>query len=351
MNKAIGTPAAGAKGLAFPFPEPPAPGAVREVAPGILWARIPLPFKLDHVNVYFIEDDGGWAVLDTGTADDAARATWDALLSGPLAGERITKLIATHAHADHIGLAGWLCERLDIPLLTSRACYLGSVNTLASPQTMASPEYRAFHERHGMRKEAAMLVAGRGHAFCKNVLPLPLSYTRLAAGGTLRLGGRAFDVMSGDGHAPEQIMLYCACENLLLAADQVIAGISATISVSAMEPDDDPLGAYLVSLAMLMSELPDSTLVLSGHLLPFVGLRERCRQLVVHHERRCAIVADAIVVPPKVDDLVPIVFPHRLDTRDYGFAFGETHAHVNHLVAGGKAAWSWDGPLDRAMAV
>lgn len=350
MNKAIRTLGARVNGLAFPFPEPPAHGAVLEVAPGILWARIPLPFKLDHVNVYFIEDDGGWAVLDTGTADDTARATWDALLSGPFAGMRFTKLIATHAHADHIGLAGWLCERLDIPLLTSRACYLGSVSTHASPQTMASPEYRAFHRRHGMREEAVTLVAERGHSFCEKVVPLPLSYTRLASGDTLRLGGRAFDVMSGDGHAAEQIMLYGVSENLILAADQVIAGISANISVSPMEPHDDPLGAYLASLAMLMEELPDTTLVLSGHMLPFVGLSERCLELVAHHERRCAIVAEAISVPRTVDDLVPMVFPRPLDTRDYSFAFSETHAHVNHLVAMGEAAWLRDGPLDRAIA-
>lgn len=348
MNSDRGRPVDSSDGLVFPFPEPPAPGELREVAPGIMWARIALPFRLDHVNVYFIEDDGGWAIVDTGVDDEPTRQAWDALLGGPLAGARFTKLIVTHAHADHIGLAGWLCERLGLPLLTSQTCYLGSINIALNPDSFQARPYKDFYLRHGMSEEAASLVATRGQAYQRMVAPLPLSFRRLVPGDTLRLGGRCFDVLSGDGHAPEQIMLHCASERVLLAADQVIAGISPNISVWAVEPDGDPLGLYLRSLAALEAEIPGHALVLSGHQLPFFGLHRRCRELAAHHARRCAMIADACRrTPHSVAELVPVLFRRPLDPHQHGFAFSETHAHVNYLVNRGEAHWQCEEGLNR----
>ena len=145
-------------GLAYPFAEPPATGAFIEVAPGILWIRIPLPFRLDHVNIYLIEDGDGWAVLDTGIANQATRDVWEGLVAGPLAGRRLTRLIVTHFHPDHIGLAGWLCERYGLPLLTSQTCYLGCINISLSPGSMGDKTYRDFYRSHGMADETADLV-------------------------------------------------------------------------------------------------------------------------------------------------------------------------------------------------
>lgn len=349
MNDAARRSDAVSQDLAFPYPDPPAPGELREIAPGILWTRIPLPFKLDHVNVYFLEDDGGWAVVDTGTADEPARQAWDVLLGGKLAGATFTKLIATHGHADHIGLAGWLCKRLGVPLLTSRTSYLGSTAMLLAPEALEAQEHRDFHLRHGMNEEAASFVAMRGHAYRRMVAPLPASFHRLAAGDTPSIGGRTFEVLTGDGHAPEQLMLHCVSENVLLAADQVIAGISPIIGLGATEPDDDPLGLYLNSLAMLETGIPRSTLVLSGHQLPFLGLQDRCRQLAALHAKRCDMIAEACRHAPRsVGELVPVLFRRSLDVRQYSFAFSETHAHVNHLVARGEALWQYEDGLSRA---
>ncbi len=198
--------------LIFPFPEPPAAGEVMEVADGILLVRIALPFQLDHVNVYLIDDGDGWAVLDTGIANDATRAAWEALLSGPLAGRRLTKVIVTHYHPDHIGLAGWLAERFDLPLLTTQTTYLQCLNISLRPNALDAEVYRDFYLSNGLDAETTALVATQGHRYLKMVAPLPPVFQRIAAGDVLKIGGRRFSVLIGEGHAPEQAMLYCPDE-------------------------------------------------------------------------------------------------------------------------------------------
>lgn len=329
--------------LVFPFAEPPAPHEMREVAPGIFWARIPLPFQLNHVNVYLIRDGEGWAIVDTGTANDDTRAAWEALLSGPLAGQQITKVIITHFHPDHIGLAGWLCNRCDAPLLTSQTSYLSCRNLSLDPGALEAQSYRDFYQQHGMSPETAALVSTQGHAYLRMVMPLPPTFKRLVAGDHLILGERRFNVLSGDGHAAEQIMLFSPEDRIFLAADQVMVKISPNISVWAVEPDGDPLGLYLRSLEALMANLPEDTLVLPGHQLPFIGLHQRCRELISHHHQRCALIAQACrVAPMSVADLVPVLFRRPLDPHQLGFAFSETHAHVNRMVEAGEIVWADD---------
>ncbi|MGE0845796.1 MAG: MBL fold metallo-hydrolase [Flavobacteriaceae bacterium] len=326
--------------IRFPFAEAPEAGTVREIAPGVLWMRVPLPFRLDHVNIYLIEDDGGWAVLDTGIADEATRQAWRAVLSGPLAGQRLTRLIVTHFHPDHIGLAGWLCEQHDLPILTSQTTWLNCINISLSPGSMEAKPYRDFYLRHGMTPETAALVATQGHGYLKMVSGLPATFTRLLHGDTINIGGRRLSVLSGDGHAPEQIMLYSHDDNLFFAADQVIAKISPNVSVWAVDPHGDPLGHFLRSLRMIEAKIPADCLVLPGHQLPFHGVRERCRELVDHHEARCRTIAGACAAGEKsVAELVPILFQRELDPHQMSFAFSETHAHVNRMIRRGELEW------------
>lgn len=339
--------------LSFPFPEPPATATTIEVAPGILWTRIPLPFRLDHVNIYLIEDGDGFAVIDTGIGNEATRQVWQALLSGPLAGRRLTRLIVTHLHPDHIGLAGWLCQRFGLPLLTSQSSYLGCINISLSPGALDAKPYRDFYARHGMDPATVERVSSHGHGYLKMVEPLPLTFTRLVAGDTLTLGGRDFQVLSGDGHAPEQLMFYCPSENLFLTADQVIVKITPNISVWAVEPDGDPLGLYLRSLGQLKERIPEGALVLPGHQLPFVGLHQRCDELAAHHAGRCRLIAAACArAPHTVADLVPVLFTRALDPHQLGFAFSEVHAHVNFMLRRGelKHVQSDDGNIRSVAA-
>ena len=322
-----------APAIQMPFPDPPEPGHVREVAPGVLWARFALPFLLNHVNIYLIEDEGGWATFDTGLGDEATRAAWEALFAGALHGQRLTRIICSHFHPDHVGLVGWLTERFDAPLHMPRAEFL-MTRVLEDRVLAADP---AFYTDRGLEVGAGGRVAGDGHEYLKLVTGLPRRFTRLVAGETLRIGRRDFAVHTGGGHAPEQAMLHCAADGLFLCADQVLIRISPNISVIPMEPDADPLGEYLGSLAALARAIPADTLVLPGHGVPFTGLPTRAAELAAHHATRCALIADAARIAPRTAaELMPVIFKREMDPHQTGFAFGETLAHINFMRRRGE---------------
>jgi glyoxylase-like metal-dependent hydrolase (beta-lactamase superfamily II) len=326
--------------LAYPVPEPPKPGQAIEISPGILWARIPLPFRLDHINVYLIDDGEGWAVLDTGIGNDPTKAVWEALIAGPLAGRPLTRLIVTHFHPDHIGLAGWLCERFDLPLLTSQTSYLTCANISLRPGALDAKPYRDFYLRHGLDAATTQRVATQGHGYLKMVSGLPPTFLRLVAGDQLTIGGRTFQVLTGNGHAPEQVMLYCPAAKVFLAADQVLAKITPNISVWAVDPEGDPLGLYVRSLGELRAAIPADALVLPGHQLPFYGLHQRSDELIAHHEVRCAAIAAACRTAPRsAAELVPVLFSRALDPHQMSFAFSEVQAHINYMLRRGELAW------------
>lgn len=327
----------GERSLHFPWPDAPATGEVRPIADGVLWMRVPLPFQLNHVNIYLVEDDGGWAVIDTGIDDEITRNAWEKILAGPLAGQRITRIFATHFHPDHIGLAGWLCRRFDAPLFCSQTTYLSSQAISLDPESFASQRHLKFYARHGLPHETAAMVASDGHAYLRMVSELPETFTRRVDGDVINLGGRRLEVIGCDGHAPEQLTLHDRAAKLYLAGDQVIAKITPNISVWAVDPDGDPLGLFLRSLERIAGAVDPDSLVLPGHRLPFRGIDTRCRQIIGHHEIRCELMLDALRAGPRsVGELVPALFSQKLDAHQLGFAFSETHAHVNYLVGAGK---------------
>lgn len=338
MHTKTATASAASDGLRYPIETPPKPDEAIEVAPGLIWVRLALPFRLNHVNVYLIADGDGWTLVDTGIGNEPTIAAWTALLEGPLKGFRITRLIVTHAHPDHVGLAGWIVERFGCALHMSQVEYLQS----AYHQHRGSPErnlaQRLFFRRHGMDEEITELLLGRGMDYLKRVSILPACYRRLSKGDEIAIGARRFKVITGGGHALDQVMLYCEADNIFLSADQVLSKISPNVSVWAVEPDADSLGEYLVSLAELSQMLHDDALVLPGHGVPFYGVKIRIRQLADHHEERCRLIAEACRASPKTSaQLVPVVFhKHVLDPHQTGFAAGELIAHVNYMLVQGR---------------
>jgi glyoxylase-like metal-dependent hydrolase (beta-lactamase superfamily II) len=321
----------------LPFPEPPAPGELREVADGVLWLRAALPFRLDHVNLYLIEDGAGFALWDAGIDDAPTRALWERLFEGPLKGKPLTRVIASHCHPDHIGLAGWLCERFGLELATPQTEYLDALRYRLDPGALAAEPYRRFYLSHGLSAAGTDLLLNRGLHYLRMVSELPRTFGRLMAGETLVIGGRSFEVMTGAGHSAEQAMLYCREGGFVLCADQVLVKISPNISVETIDPNGDPLGAYLRSLAALKQDLPPGTLALPGHNLPFVGLPERIDELTHHHRTRLDAVLKAVGEGElSTFSLVPVVFGRPIeDPHQMSFAFGETLAHVNYLLRRG----------------
>lgn len=319
--------------LRLPFDAPPPIGTPTEIAPGLLWIRLALPFRLDHVNVYALRDGPGYAVFDTGIFDPATISIWTALLDGPFSDHPLTRIIVSHFHPDHAGMAGWLAERTGAPVLMPATEYLTSLVLMLAPGARDSEPYRSFYRNHGLDAETTDNLLTLGHRYLTMVAALPRTFRRLVTGERLFIDGDPFHVSTAGGHSPEQAMLHAPERKLLLCADQVLARISPNISVDARDPHGDPLGIYLRSLAVLRDTIPADTLVLPGHDLPFIGLNTRVGELVAHHHARCdAIEAACRERPHNVVELMPVVFRRPIDDpHQMGFAFSEALAHVNYL--------------------
>jgi len=332
------TAAAPTSTLQFPFPEHPDVGATIEVAPGILWLRLALPFRLDHVNVYLLEDGPGWTVFDTGIGNEETKAIWQGLLGGTLAGRPVSRVIVTHFHSDHAGMAGWLCEATGAPLHMSQTEYLTSLTIHLNPDRLETEPYRSFYLEHGLAPDVTAQLLALGHRYLRMLTGLPRIFRRMIAGEALEIGGRRWEVLTGGGHSPEQVMLHCAADRILLAADQIMARISPNISVQAMDPAGDPLGIYIRSLNGLKDRVTENALVLPGHNLPFHGLHRRVDELLLHHEARCDAIREACRERAHTAaELVPVVFRRPIDDpHQMGFAFSETLAHVNYMERGGR---------------
>ncbi|MBC7908479.1 MAG: MBL fold metallo-hydrolase [Rhodospirillaceae bacterium] len=316
--------------LDHPFPIPPDAGTTLEVAPGIHWLRMALPFALDHINLWLLEDGDGWAIVDTGVNDEATRAAWVTVL----AGKRVTKLICTHFHPDHMGLAGWLAQRHQVPLTATLGEWsFGRMLTLD-----VGDDYHAnqveHYRRAGYGEDLLAGVRQRSGAYGTRVAPLPASISDIRDGSRIIIGGRLWQVVEGRGHSPQHACLWCAEAGVLISGDQVLPRISPIVGVWPQQPDDDPLRDFLTSLDTL-KQLPDDALVLPSHGLPFLGLHARCDDLIRHHETRLTQLLEAATEPTTALDLAHVLFRRALDPQQLGFAMGETLAHANCLIERG----------------
>ena len=318
--------------LFYPFPTAPAPGETAEIAPGILWLRLPLPFRLNHVNVYLLEEDDGWTIIDAGVDDARTRALWEQVFRRILGSKPVKRLIVTHFHPDHVGAAAFLCARSRAPLVMGETEYLTArVHTLAGDRDVEAEQ--GFYRRHGLALEQLAFMGQRLSRYRTTVPALPRSYLPLRSGDGLRIGGRWFDVHCFGGHSPAQMLLHSRDDDLLFAADHVLPQISPNVSVAEEKPDDDPLGLYLASFDAIRETIPDTVLVLPGHRLPFRRLHMRLRDLARHHAERCALIVEACGARAlSVGELVPVLFPIELDAHQLWFAFSEALAHVNYLA-------------------
>ena len=336
--------------LHFPVATPPVPGEVIRVAPGILWLRMPLPFALNHINLWLIEDGPQWTAVDTGFALPETRAAWQQIFAAELGGRGIGRVIVTHFHPDHIGMAGWLTEHWQAPLWITEKEWLHA-RMLSRDGNDDSVRLRhEFAHRAGLNDEDATVFAERQGGYRRGVPTVPPSYHRIGEGTAIQIGGREWRVIIGEGHAPEHACLYCAEAGVLIAGDQILPRISPNISVQAHEPDGDPLARYLASLDKLRRALPPDILVLPSHNLPFRGVHTRIDELAAHHHARCAEVIAACARPHSAAELMPILFKRRLDRHQTGFALGEALAHLHYLVGQGEIARATgDDGVDRFL--
>ena len=317
--------------LQFPVTAPPRPGEALAIASGVWWLRMPLPFALDHINLWLLEDDPGWTIVDTGYATAETKGLWERIFAEQLGRRPVTRVIVTHYHPDHIGLADWLTRRWQVPLWITEKEWLYA-RVMSRGADDFAPVRRSFAHRTGLDQAASEIFAQRENSYRRGVPSVPASFQRLRDGMTIGIGGRQWNVVVGEGHAPELACLYCAETGVLISGDQVLPKISPNISVQAHEPDDDPLARYLASLAKLQEAVPAEALVLPSHNLPFHGLHARIASLAAHHRARCDEVVAACAAPKTAMQMVPVLFRRSLDPHQLGFALGEALAHLNYLM-------------------
>jgi glyoxylase-like metal-dependent hydrolase (beta-lactamase superfamily II) len=317
--------------LEFPVALPPAPGDTLAIAPGIYWLRMRLPFALNHINLWLLDDGPGWTIVDCGYSLDETREAWNRIFAERLDGRPVRRIIVTHYHPDHIGLAAWLGERWNAPLWTTEKEWLSARLHAQEPGEETEMFRRDFARRAGLDDDASTIFAERQGGYRRGVPAVPPAYYRVGEDSVIEIGGRDWRVIIGEGHAPEHACLYCAESRVLIAGDQILPRISPNISVQTHEPDGDPLARYLASLKKLRAALPPDILVLPSHNLPFYGVHERIDELATHHAARCDEVVTACARPMSAADLLPVLFRRPLDRHQMGFALGEALAHLHYL--------------------
>ena len=325
--------------LQFPHAAAPAPGTTLELAPGLRWLRLPLPFALDHINLWLLEDGARWTIVDCGIASDASRGLWEQIFAGRPGGAKQAgsgpefqagRVLVTHCHPDHAGLAHWLCQRFGATLWMSQAEYLTAHAIREGVAGYTPDNLLAMYRRNGLDGEGLERMALRGNRYRLAVPDFPHSYRRIMDGDSFDIGGRGWRVIMGYGHAPEHAALYCAELGVLISGDMVLPRISTNVSVWSVDPEGNPLQRFLDSLGRYAA-LPADTLVLPSHGLPFRGLRERIEQLEEHHRQRLAELQAACARPLSAFDAIATLFQRELDTHALFFAMGEAMAHLHCL--------------------
>ena len=299
---------------------------------------MPLPFALDHINLWLLAERDGWTVVDCGYGDATTRAIWETHFVQALGNRPVARIIATHFHPDHLGNACWLMERFGCPVMMTSAEFLTAHAVLDQRAPYAHADTCALFAAHGMSSDLVAALVARGNNYRRGVPGVPDHFTSLLHGDDVVAGGSPWRIICGHGHSPEHASLHSAARGLLISGDMLLPRISTNVSTAAAEPDGDPLARFLDSIAVL-AVLPPETLVLPSHGMPFRGMALRVAQLQAHHADRLAElqdVVDAATTEVSAAEVLPVLFRRELDLQQRFFAMGEAIAHLNHLWHGGR---------------
>jgi glyoxylase-like metal-dependent hydrolase (beta-lactamase superfamily II) len=314
--------------LDYPYPDTPPPGETVEVAPGVRWLSMPLPFQLDHINLWLVGD----TIVDTGIGDEPTRALWDKVLFQ----KQIKRIVLTHYHPDHAGNAEWLRQRLGAEFWTTQGEYLTAHAVRASSSGYTTEAVLDVFRKNGLDPERAAQMGGRGNRYAALVPEFPLSYRRIIEGDTVKMGGHEWRAFIGHGHAPEHLSLYCEALNVVIAGDMLLSTISTNVSVWSIDPEGDPLRLFLESLKRYR-DLPEDVLVLPSHGKPFRGAHARVAELEAHHQKHFAKLAEALRGKSmSAGELLGLLFKRKLDAHQTFFAMGEAIAHLHYMYYAGR---------------
>jgi glyoxylase-like metal-dependent hydrolase (beta-lactamase superfamily II) len=322
--------------LRYEFEKAPGMGEIMEVSEGIFWLRMPLPIMLGHINLWLLRDQDSWVIVDSGMSDETTRGLWLKLFEEKFRGLPVSRVIVTHLHPDHVGLAGWLCRHWGVELWMSRTEYLLCRNLVRDTGTEAPGEGVDFYRRAGFDEESLAEYRKRFGGFGSVVSDLPNAFTRLTDGMQLTIGGETWEVVIGRGHSPEHACLYCPSRKLIISGDQILPTISSNVSVWPTEPHANPLADWLDSCASLKQRLPADVLVLPSHGKIFRGAPERLQALIDEHQGGLDKLLEMCDTPRTVIELFPALFKSVITRRNLIMATGESQAHVNYLLGRGE---------------
>lgn len=337
-------PAVTAEGEAFPSAPrrlqyvdvpAPAPGESVPIAPGVRWARIPLPLDLNHINVWLMETDDGCVVVDTGIAASIGKDAWENIEREYFSQRPLRAVFVTHIHPDHIGLAKWLQDRYAVPVLASRRTNELSRAMWSGEAKALFNEAEEFFRSHGMTDEVQIRGMFRPERFARMTSGMPLVERFVADEEVVRWGAGEWTALETNGHAEGHLCLSNPALRTLISGDQVLPTISSNISFMFGNGDPNPLGSYLSSLQRLRA-LSEDTLVLPAHGVPFRGLRQRIDDLAGHHLEQFDKLAALCVEPKVAMDVLPFMFRRELKDMHLFLAIGEALAHLEYLVHAGR---------------
>ena len=311
-----------------------------EVADGVRWLTMPMGGSLTHINLYLIEDRGGWFVVDTGLGNQQTETLWHEIFANELGGKPVKGVICTHMHPDHIGQAGMIVNHFRCPLYMTRAEYYQARSfTMGFSSSQSGWQGEQFYHRYGMpsdqmeRMQNAWKDRKPTTSASSMTMPtaFPMGFQRLEDGDILTVGGHDWHVVVGAGHSPEHACLHCHSLGVMISGDQILPVITSNVSVHLTEPEANPLKIWMESHDKFL-DTPEETFVLPAHNLPFYGVRERLRDLMSHHEDRMLAIEETCVEPKTAKDLLPVLFKRRLDARQMMMALGEAIAHCHLLM-------------------
>ena len=322
------------RGLNYPLGRmaKPTPGTPHKIADGVYWLQFPMPMALDHINIWLLEDNEGWTVVDTCVDLPGSREIWTQVFSEFMQGKPVKRVICTHLHPDHVGLAGWITERFSCQLWMSREEFL-MCRAMTSDTGREAPDVAIrFYRAAGYSEEQLDRYRARFGNFGRAISPLPDSFRRLVDGETIRVNNRYWQVVVGAGHSPEHVSLYCPALKLLISGDQVLPRITPNVSVFPTEPEGDPLKEWLQSNNRIRDMLPDDVLVLPAHEAPFYGLHVRLTQVIEAHESDLEKLFNHLSEPRRAVDCFSVLFEREINDSNIGMAIGESLAHLNCLI-------------------
>ena len=321
--------------LKYPFEKGfhPVAGEPFEVADGVFWLHVPMPIALDHINLWLLRDGDGWVIVDSGLDSPVCMEVWDKVFDTFLTPASVNRILVTHFHPDHIGLASWLAHRCDCKIWISEGEFNHYDTIINRDQKSHAIEAKNFVTEIGFPPQFAETYM---HFFSIEKKD-PLKRVQremcefITGGDELQIGDYSWRVVLGNGHSPEHSCFYCEELATMISGDQALPRISSNISVYILNRLEDPLADWLDSCARLRDNIPADTLVLPSHQEPFYGLDLRMQQLIDDHHAQLNRLRLRAVETTTAYQACGVLFDRELSQSETLMATGETLSHINYL--------------------